>query len=168
MNKIFNILGKILFTILVVLTLFCFYTILELKIKNKPYANYFGYTILRTASGSMGEAIELNDIIVVKLNDTNNLKVGDIITYLSAENVLVTHRILSIENDKFITKGDANNTTDNPVDKNEIIGKVVGTIFNINFIFDVLNSPLIFITLSILFILIGLYSYISKRGDDNE
>lgn len=91
----------------------------------------FGIMPMAVNSGSMsGDAadhIEVDDLIFVSDIDHKELKVGNIIAYFCADNTIVTHRIISIETNennemRFITKGDANNISDEPVTMSRIIG----------------------------------------------
>lgn len=97
----------------------------------------FGVTPLIVLSGSMsGDAedhIEIDDLVIIKDVDTDDLKAGDVITYKQGKSY-VTHRIIEEHYDEergmryFTTKGDANNTEDSlPVYENEIIGIYKGT-----------------------------------------
>lgn len=74
------------------------------------------YTVL---TGSMQPTYPPGTLIVVKPTPGEDLKAGDVITFQpkSGDPSVTTHRIVSIVYDakgvrKFITKGDANNTTD--------------------------------------------------------
>ena len=58
------------------------------------------------------------------MEKTKEFKEKDIVTY-KKDNKYVTHRIIKIEGDKVITKGDANNVEDPPINKKDIIGKYV-------------------------------------------
>ena len=90
-----------------------------------------GVTPLVVLSGSMsGDApdhIEAGDLIFVVPVEAQDLKVGDVITYMEGSTV-VTHRIIEIitgEDGKlqFRTKGDANNTADkDPVHQDKLVG----------------------------------------------
>ena len=90
-----------------------------------------GVTPMVVLSGSMsGDApdhIEAGDLIFVVPVEPEDLKVGDIITYMEGSTV-VTHRIIEISTDEggklqFLTKGDANNTADtNPVSQDDLVG----------------------------------------------
>ena len=102
----------------------------------KPPA-LFGIVLMAVKSGSMsGDAkdhIELDDLIFIGKADEESLKAGDVIAYLGEDRTVVTHRIVSIERDEagqtvFITKGDANNTTDAPVERSALIGVYRGRI----------------------------------------
>lgn len=86
---------------------------------------------LTVLSGSMTGSYDVGDVVVVRPVDTDELAVGDVITFqpVSDDPRLTTHRIESIsvgsEGRAFVTKGDANNTTDlSPVTSEQVRGKV--------------------------------------------
>lgn len=73
----------------------------------------------------MENAILTGSVVVVNTRDTD-AEVGDIITFTYGKD-LVTHRVVEIKNDEYITKGDANQIVDsNPVTKEQIKGIVLG------------------------------------------
>ena len=119
MNKAFKITFDIIFIILIiVLGLYFLLRILGIA------------EIYEVKTGSMEEGIHAGDyILIVK---KNNYNVGDVVTY-KKEEYHVTHRIIEKNGDKVITKGDANNTTDEEIEVSSIVGKVVynGGILNI-------------------------------------
>ncbi len=126
-KKVFNFIIYIIIFIIIVLLL---YGIIQNKIENKNYINLLGYTFLEVVTGSMSGTIEVGDGIIVKL--TSEIKENDIIVYKKADN-LITHRLIKIEEDRLITKGDANNVPDEPITKDMIIGKVIFIIPQIHF-----------------------------------
>jgi signal peptidase I len=86
---------------------------------------------LTVLSGSMTGTYDIGDVVVVKPADTDELGVGDVITFqpVSDDPALTTHRIESIsfgsEGRSFITRGDANNTADlSPVEPGQVVGEV--------------------------------------------
>lgn len=93
-----------------------------------------GFKLYTVLSPSMEPAYKTGSVIFVKPVDTDDLKVGDPITYkLAGTKSISTHRIHSIETigDKkaFRTKGDANEDVDAvAVDPNSVIGKPVFSI----------------------------------------
>lgn len=113
------------------------YCYVQLTILHKEYINFFGFTFFRVVSGSMENTIQINDIVIVKL--TNEIAEQDIITYQSNNN-FITHRVISINTNEVITQGDANNTPDEPVSKNDILGKVVFVI-PVMILIKVFTSP---------------------------
>lgn len=91
-----------------------------------------GYNCLRVLTGSMEPEIQVGENIIIKKCKEYN--VGDIITYISNEGNLITHRIISINENTYCTKGDANNVQDpEPVLSNQIYGKVI---FHFNSLFS--------------------------------
>jgi len=83
----------------------------------------FGLVILVVTSGSMSPAIYKGSVVFVLPQEP--YKLNNIITY-NYNQKLITHRIIGIKNESFITKGDANNTEDlNKVELDQIKGKVV-------------------------------------------
>ncbi len=77
--------------------------------------SFFGWKPFIVLSGSMETEIYPGDIVVVKNVNTDTLKVNDIIAYKN-DNVVITHRIVSINYEegetRYITKGDNNNVKD--------------------------------------------------------
>ncbi len=87
----------------------------------------FGIQVFNVVSGSMEPTIPVGSMIFVQPKDGPEIENGDVIAFYS-NGVVVTHRV--VENreleDRFITKGDANNTEDRQkVQYSELLGKVV-------------------------------------------
>ena len=77
-------------------------------------------------SGSMRPEYEIGTIIYYRQVPKEEIAIGDVITFQMG-NDLVTHRVHRIENDAYITKGDANNTEDQvSLSYSDIKGKVGG------------------------------------------
>ena len=119
------------------------------KITGEKYTNLFGYTLLEVVTGSMSGTIEIGDGVIVKV--TSEIKEDDIIVYKKEEN-LITHRLIEMEENRLITKGDANNIQDDPITKDMVIGKVIFVIPNIHFWKKILIG--ILIVLSCIFIFV--------------
>lgn len=86
-----------------------------------------GFTPYIIESDSMSPLYNSDDIIFVKKILFKNIKETDIITFINLNNNVVTHRVMSIDENKkeLITKGDNNKFVDiNPVSEENIIGKV--------------------------------------------
>lgn len=92
-----------------------------------------GYHIMVIATGSMAPKINPGDVVLVKKVSTQDLKVGDIITYYSIDSNIfgkvISHRISDIAKSEegyyFTTKGDANQIKDNyPALEANILGRV--------------------------------------------
>ena len=118
-KAIAKIVASVLLSLLVIL---CVYTFVMTDILKKDYVNVLGYSYFVVGSGSMSDAIEVNDIVFVKI--TKDVEINDIVTYKSVDNIIVTHILISIDKGKYILKGDANNVSDDPILQDQIIGKV--------------------------------------------
>ena len=118
------------------------------------------YYIFQIATGSMEHELVAGDYIVVE--KTDNYKVGDIITYRE-DDYYITHRINQMDENKIITKGDANNSSDSPISKDKIVGKFLFK----ESILTILTKYKVLV-LAILVAIIILESAFSKDQKDNN
>ena len=82
----------------------------------------FGYGFSVVLSGSMEPVLSVNDLVIIK--EEENYQQGDIVVYQS-EDMLVIHRIMEINGETAITKGDANEVDDPEIETKQIKGKMV-------------------------------------------
>lgn len=165
LNKIFQIFIDFLVFIITILILFSLYKLIIVKFYHKPYANTLGYSIFEIATGSMEPTLKVKDLIIVKI--TKNIKENDIITY-QEENALITHRVIKINDQTITTKGDANNSIDVKINKEDIVGKVVYIIPNGGLIRELFLTPKIIISSVITLILISTCLTISQKKENNN
>lgn len=83
----------------------------------------FGKAFVIVTTGSMEPEIKSGELIII--SEENRYYKGDIVTYEDDENFLVTHRIVNIDENKFIAKGDSNNINDEENLNSSIKGKVI-------------------------------------------
>lgn len=92
--------------------------------------NLFGYQLKTVLSGSMEPEIKTGAILSIKeTEDPTVFQTGDIITFNTEDEILVTHRITEVKQSGqvYITKGDANDAADRePVMAANIIGSYTG------------------------------------------
>ena len=131
---------KKLFKIILVVILLIILTFNILSAFNLPL---FGFRMYAVKSGSMEPKIKIGDYIIVK--SSSSYKLGDIVTYRNKDDEYITHRIISIDDNTIITQGDANNTYDEPIKKEQIIGKVIYTFKFIKKTKTILTSPVFWI-----------------------
>ena len=81
----------------------------------------FGFGISVVMSPSMEPVLHTNDLIFVTEQDSYEL--DDIVVYQEGK-MLVIHRIVSIDGDTVITKGDANNVSDDPISIEDVKAKL--------------------------------------------
>lgn len=88
-----------------------------------------GFTPYSVLSGSMEPTYPVGSLIYVKKMSPQEIKVGDPITFVLNEDLVVaTHRVVEVntETEQFRTKGDANESIDAaPVHFNNLLGKPV-------------------------------------------
>ena len=168
-NKIIQILNlatktvlNIIYIILAIVVIILIYNIIQVSILNKPYMNIFGYTLFQVKTGSMSGTMEIGDIIIVKL--TKDVNKNDIITY-EQEQMLITHRIIETQNGSITTKGDANNSEDEPISQDEVIGKVVYILKNIQIWKNVFRTPEVYTLIIITLVLFGITVSIEEKKE---
>ncbi len=117
----------------------------------------------------MRPILNVGEVILIK--DNLDYKKGDIITY-KRNNHYITHRIIQINEDEIITKGDNNNTNDDSILKEDVIGKVVLKLKVMGFLYFLLNKPftwlLAFMIGIVIILLLPTYKRIKDRIIDNE
>lgn len=92
-------------------------------IQKEPIVKLGKYAILVVLTDSMEPTIEGSELILIKEEST--YQAGDIVTYRDEDNLLITHRIVEIETDTFVAKGDGNEGTDEKMALEKIEGKVI-------------------------------------------
>ena len=136
LKKILKLLYYVVIVFVALIAIFLIFYIISSQIHSgdenyKPKISL--YTIV---SPSMTPVIKVYDVVLnVRVSNPKDIKIGDIITYVSSsptsEGMTITHRVIDIEklpNDsyQFLTQGDNNSEPDsNYIDFDSIIGKEV-------------------------------------------
>lgn len=137
LKKILNVISTILVAIVVVLALLL------------VGARFIGLNVYSVLSGSMEPTYHVGSLIYVKDIDTDELKAGDVITYMLDEDTIVTHRIVDVIPDetdpsiiRFQTKGDANDSVDGSlVHYKNVIGTPVFSIPKLGYLANYIQKP---------------------------
>lgn len=107
----------------------------------KPFT-IFGFYMVMIESNSMEPAIQVNDVVILEKLDV--YQPGEVITYMDHGD-LITHRIQGITENGYLTKGDANISSDQTIVSSEnVIGKVIKVNSFLGLLIQVLLSPYIF------------------------
>lgn len=154
--KIFKKIAKIIEVILITIIIFISLIIIIQRFSNNE-KSFLGYRIFRVETGSMVPKYLVGDVILVKDQKFEQLKIGDDLTYNGLSgNVagkIITHQIIDIEivNGKKIihTKGIANSQEDPEIFEEQIIGKVITKMNILTVITKCLNNKYIFYFLGI-------------------
>ena len=158
MKKIGKIFQKLLIIFLLIILIYVLYSKYIVK---DSVTKIFGYGFLVVVTGSMEPEIGEEELIIIK--EENEYNVGDIITYEN-DNYLVTHRIIKINDNEIITKGDANNEEDLKISENQIVGKVIYHSKALG-IFAIYYLKIILVIVVILGAIIYFLSLKNKKGD---
>ena len=150
-EKIINYVLDILIFVFGIVLLISLYISIQTKVFKNDYANFFGYSIFEVQTGSMSGTIEAGDWIIVDLS--KKPKLNDIVTYESNGN-FITHRVIEIYGNTYVTMGDANSAKDDPIDSEEIVGTVSKILPRLGIIRKTLFNPVVLIAVIIvLFVL---------------
>ncbi len=163
-----RILSFCLTTLLALVLIFNLLSIGSKYFTGDTYADVFGISTAVVISGSMEPTISVNDMVVIQEKD--NYAEKDVISYISKNGNLITHRIVDVTDEGFITRGDANDTIDVevPISEDKVVGKVVYVIPRVGMFLEHLQSPLGMLCVGLIgFVLIGLPSFLD-RGRKEE
>jgi len=136
-----------------------------------------GYFII--ATGSMEPAIPVGSVIFVTSVPADKIEEGDVVTYFAHNwQDVVTHRVMSISVEQdaytFITRGDANNADDPPLEYERVIGRVFLTISGNNLILGMLGGSntgqvgMIMVAAGLALCVFGVVSSLRKKKPTDE
>ena len=163
LKKIWNIVSSALVVLMVLCAVF---------LMGSRLLGFKCYTVI---SGSMEPEYSVGDLLYVKDVDVKTINVGDPITFILNEDLVVaTHRVVRIDAEKqyFYTKGDANELEDqNPVHFKNVIGVPKFSIPKLGYVSDfVQNPPGLYIVIGagvILIILVFLPDLLNKKKNED-
>jgi signal peptidase len=161
-RKILTVVLNIIIVFVLFVVILVIYNYIQLNFLNKEYTNFFGYTIFEISTNSMSKTLNQYDIVLVKL--TKDVNEDDIITYKKDD--IITHRIIKIDGEKIVTKGDANNVEDEAITSDNVIGKVVSVYPKYGIWIKVFSDPKVLISIFITIILI--FKSISYESNSHE
>ena len=164
MKKALSVIINTICIIMIVVAILLLGTVVLNKGAEQP--SILGFRLFRVLTASMEPKIPVNAIVLVKETAPEDIQVGDIITFYSADPTLDgatnTHRVMAINSEKgypvFTTKGDNSVANDKYlVEGKDLIGKVVFISGIVGIVMSLVSNPLLFaaviiIPLAIIFI----------------
>lgn len=160
-----NIVIDIIIVILMVCVVFACISFIQVNFLNMEYMNLFGYTVFKTETGSMKNTIGIGDFVIVKIG--KDVEYNDIITF-KEKNAFITHRIIEINDENIVTKGDNNTAKDEPISRENVVGKVVFIIRDVETWKKVFTDIKVIIPLGItVLLLILIIIFNDKTGEEN-
>lgn len=174
-RKTFKILWDIIVKLVTLLIVLISLIIIVQKVTNNK-ESFFGYRIFRVQTGSMIPKYQIGDVILVKKQDVDKIKVGDDVTYLgessSVKGILITHRVIDIQavdgKKEFHTQGIANNLEDPVVYGNQINGVVQFKMPILTLLCKLLNNKYIFYFGAVLPLTLYIFFRVLKANYDKK
>jgi signal peptidase len=105
-----------------------------------------GGVSLTVLTGSMRPTIEPGDLIVVKPVPVDEVQIGDVVTFqpVSDDPTVITHRVVAKTfvsgETMLVTRGDANGADDEPIEAEQVRGRLVYTVPKLGFIANALGG----------------------------
>lgn len=161
---IFNVTFYVFISIVII------FSIISFKAKDYKGVSKIGkYAFCNVLTGSMSPTIDPGSLIIVKGLDKEDIKVNDVVTIVSEETKsVITHRIVEVNGENYITKGDANNTVDSfKVNYEMVVGKVILTIPFIGKVIEFIQINIIHIMFGIviLYILLEVLKLLKRQSE---
>jgi len=111
----------------------------------------FGFDVFKVLSGSMEPEIHTGAVVYVKKTPVEQIKKGDVITYMLSEDTYSTHRVVEVHEDephennrtgvRYTVKGDANKQADgSKVMYSNVIGVVQFSLPYLGYVSDFLQT----------------------------
>ena len=125
----------------------------------------FGVGISVVLSGSMEPALSVGDLLIVL--EQEQYQTGDIVVYQSGS-VPVVHRIVDISGETVVTRGDANNASDEPFPLAAVKGKVVASIPMVGHAVWTMKSPAVTVAMLIAAVLLVECSFRSGKTEKEQ
>lgn len=163
MKIVKRLLIGIVTVLLTLMFVFNIYNFISIKILHKDIADFGGFAILEVVSGSMEPTIHIGDLIIIDTK-ANLYQKDDIVTFYDENGSFVTHRIVSINENEMITKGDNNNTEDEATDVSKIVGRYVTKISNAGKILASFKNPLVLLLILVIGLLFCFLISTDKDG----
>lgn len=135
--------------------------------------NIGGVSVFRIITGSMEPAYSVGDYVVLKKVDTATLNVDDVVAFISTDEdiagEIVVHRIKTIEEDGFVTGGDANPAEDYTKTTPErivgVVTKKISILKTVDKLFSQMEVFVLLIALPILLMIaVEIYQFFAKQS----
>ena len=93
--------------------------------KGLAYVLKTDHPMASITSGSMWPELKKGDLILIKgIDNKEDINISDVIVYSNVKGFTI-HRVIEMNEDSLVTKGDANNVKDKPIKYEEVVGKAL-------------------------------------------
>ena len=138
-KKVKTIIRIVILTLIAALVGVSIYSINAARLNGNSLPMPLGFGLTVVLSGSMEPALSVGDMLVVAPQES--YEVEDVVVFQTGRSAVV-HRIISITEEGVITRGDANNTDDEPIALESIKGKVIIVIPFVGYIVNLIKTPI--------------------------
>jgi len=115
------------------------YLLICRTIFGRQLPTFLGFTSAVVISGSMEPEINVDDMVLIR--KARSYGAGDTVTYLG-NRTPVTHRVVEVTENGYITQGDANNAADGEIPRERVVGKVFAVWPGMGKVVRLMQSPL--------------------------
>ena len=163
-NKV-NAIVNVITTIIIILLCISLISNFQTTFLGKKYNDFFGYALFEVKTASMAGTVEINDWILVKITD--EVELNDVITF-EQDGAFVTHRVIEVYKDTYVTKGDSNNTKDTPIKKEQIVGKMEKVLPRFGIVKKtILNEKVLILLIITIFLFCSIFKKDNKEKKTN-
>lgn len=135
-----------------------------------------GGRIVTVLSGSMEPTYHTGSLLLVRPVDTASLETGDVIAYMVADGIMVTHRVIEVvpaedgASRQFRTKGDANSVADEAlVDSGSVVGTPVFSVPLAGYVVNYAQRPPgVYVTAAVVLLILAAAFLPTLRGRDEK
>ena len=179
-KKALKVTGRVFSVALIAFEVLLIIFLVVSKVQGGP-PTLFGHQMYFIRSGSMSPYLEVGDVIISKKYDGGELVAGengDVVTYygkVEGRTELITHRVIEVDGDTVVTKGDYNTSVDSPISKSEIEAVMTYKTVIIDDIYGVISTTwgfwlLIFTPIALLIVseIISLIKEIKKEKQEAD
>lgn len=179
-KKALKVTGRVFSAALIAFEVLLIIFLIVSKVQGGP-PTLFGHQMYFIRSGSMSPYLEVGDVIISKKYDGGELVAGengDVVTYygkVEGRTELITHRVIEVDGDTVVTKGDYNTSVDSPISKSEIEAVMTYKTVIIDDIYGVISTTwgfwlLIFTPIALLIVseIISLIKEIKKEKQEAD
>lgn len=127
MKNFFRAMGNSFLTIMVILLVVYGWAFIEMKLMLKSQPEMFGYVFYMQKENDMSPTFENNDVVIVKKDSEYNEK-DNILYFDGVDSHYKIHEVASINGEDIITKCIECTTENEPISKNNVVGRVIGKV----------------------------------------
>ena len=158
--------------LMIILLFFVLSGLYQRTIGKDPNAGLFGIGYATVVSGSMKPMLNEGDFLVYQRQPADRYEVNDVVIYVrdggSANEKLISHRVVSIDGNTVIVKGDANEIADDPIVKDQIVGRMVFYIPKLGAAAAFLRTPAGYVCLCAVIVLLIVLNVLTIRKEKKE